>query len=864
MGKDDNDDVRYLLDAVRRDAVRTDPGNPFYEVSESHHNSRINLRESPDEDNIQKLVNIITIYTLEHDTCTYTQGMTDILSPILYVMKREADAYICFAAMVERIRNHFETWCFGTVLKLERLKHLCEVLDPELYFHLKENVEEDAFALFFGMVLIECRREFSFDDSFHLFEAIWAAVACMKDSLPRTTTLTRTQWADYMTQVSPDVIQQVVGETVGHYSAVPLPMSESYDAYSRSRQASMLSQGSMLAHDQFRPSTGAGHPSTSRMVSHTEVINEESERSNAETSSLAEVSISEATVEKRPRAFTDPSLKCSTPSLEKAEHSIKKKGLSDSHSESEIVDSYTSVPPPLKSKSSGSSRAVTEMSDMSSLSSNNALANSFKSFDSKNNGRSSAGSDRSRSPLGKVVVNGHVGVAPLDEEDDGGSASPNFEIGGDGVMLGLKLHRDERESGEVLSNSAQVSALKAVDSLMKEPINTTTKNGILPKPPSSSGLSSNYQSALSMLPSGYRGDEGSSPSQPSGSDVYVTANDDSSVTDLQSRSISSTPSPSPAHAGSDDQPSTLSVTVKSDLTDPRLEEDHDTPIHVHQPPVPNGIIAQGMGEYHHREEHLSGVSLPFPPVIADKDDEKLTKSEESPRARPAKVHQSTLDVDSRHRAKTEPFRSSPLDIDGEALSVSSRVTPVTFFDAMQQLASSAPGTGPSFLQSGHHQRSVINGEEREAENELELSQANSMLLSQLINTDRSAPRVTREKSLELSVSDCFPLFICLSILVQHRVEIMQRNIDFVGLSVLLNTQASSQDLDATLKVARKLYKTYREYQMTFLGSRPEDLDTWLDDDRTTNYSPVDRPGDPVGEQLLNDRTSVASDDVFTP
>ena len=863
IGEHDNDDVRQLLDGVRRDAVRTDPGNPFYLVSDAHYSSRINLCESSDEDNIQKLVNIITIYTLEHETCAYTQGMTDILSPILYVMKHEADAYICFSAMVERIRNHFETWCVGTLLKLERLKHLCEVLDPALYHHLKECIEEDAFALFFGMVLIECRREFSFEDSFHLLEAIWAAVACMKDSLPHTTALSRTEWARYMTQESPNVIQQVMGETECPYSAVPLPRSDSIlDTQSRSRQASMLSQGSMLPQqDQFRSSVASANPSSSQLMAHSQVIDEEVEQERSSTGesscSLVEVSMSEIP-EKRARSYTDPcDVKCGNPSSDHsdASTSAKKKGLSDSHSESELLDSYSSQPPPAKPKSSGSSRAVTEMSDMSSLSSNNALANSGKSFDSRNaigNGTASAGSDRSRSPA--RLVNGHCSPSQLDEDNIGDS--PDLDVGGgEGVMLGLKLHEDERGLPEA-------STLKE-PSAISSPI---VVNGISPNPASSSNISSDYQDAFSTLPNDSQRGE-SPPSQPSSSEFYQTANDDSSATDLQSRSISQ--SPSLQHLGYEEHQGTLvPITINGDVHDPRLEDEETTPVHVRH----NGTIIQGTGAgEHHEVDVLDGESLPFsPPELTAEGDGGMTRRENSTEQESQAKPKVKGAHSNRHRAKTIPARSSPLDFyDDDGVSSSSRVTPVPFFDAMVQLASSAPG--PNFLQSGQLHRSLIDGEEREEENELEMSQANSMILSQLISTDRSAPHVTRERSLELPVSDCFPLFICLSILVQNRTRIMRKNIDFVGLSVLLNTQAGTQDLDDTLDVAKNLYKTYREYQMTVFGSNPEDLDTWLDDDRTSiSNGNTDGGGDDSGPVNgdsscnVNGRTSVASDDVFTP
>ena len=879
IGTDDNDDeVRHLLDAVRRDAVRTDPGNPFYAISDAHYSSRINLCESSDEDNIQKLVNIITIYTLEHGACAYTQGMTDILSPILYVMKHEADAYICFSAMVERIRNHFETWCVGTLLKLERLKHLCEVLDPALYHHLKESIEEDAFALFFGMVLIECHREFSFEDSFHLLEAIWAAVACMKDSLPRTTTLSRTEWAHYMTQESPDVIQQVLGETEeSPYSAVPLPRSDSmFDTNSRSRQASMLSQGSMLPQDQFRSSIAQG-----------QAIEEENEHSSGESSSLLEVSISEVP-EKRPRSYTDPGdSKCGSRSPDQSDPSTssRKKGLTDSHSESELLDSYNCQPPPPvkhKSKSSGSSRAVTEMSDISSLSSKDALGNSCKSFDSRNagvNGTGSAASDRSHSPV--RPVGDHRSPSRLSGDNVGGGDSPDLGIGaaGERAMVELKQQGDD-ENGR----SSEVSTLVPMNlhhsSSIKEPpatVSPLVMNGVLPNPASSSNMSDDYQDAYSTLPNGSQREDRNSPtsSQPSSSEIYQTATDDSSATDLPSRSISQSPALQQLGSKEGCEGIDIPTMVNGDLHDPHPQDEEATPVHSRA----NGAIIQGMGVGEHYEaDVLAGESLPFSPPELEEEGrgdggtgigktrgENLTEHT-SHATRPKSKGGIHTDC---HRSRTDPSRSSPLDIyEEDAISGSSRVTPVPFFDAMVQLASSIPGH--SFLQSGSQlQRSLVGGEEREEENELEMSQANSMILSQLVSTDRSAPRVTREKSLDLPVSDCFPLFVCLSILVQNRAGIMQRNIDFVGLSVLLNTQAGTQDLDMTLDVAKNLYKSYREYQMTIFGSRPEDLDTWLDDDRMAICNGDVGEGEessPAGgdSHNMNRRTSVASDDVFTP
>ena len=109
----------------------------------------------------------------------------------------------------------------------------------------------------------------------------------------------------------------------------------------------------------------------------------------------------------------------------------------------------------------------------------------------------------------------------------------------------------------------------------------------------------------------------------------------------------------------------------------------------------------------------------------------------------------------------------------------------------------------------------------------------SQILSQLVSTEEGAPRVDRHDSLSIPVSDCYSLFVCLSILVQSRVDIITSGADFYHLSTVLNTQAASQDLDKTLRVARQLYRIYRHYQEMWFGAQgvsPEEYcDRWLDD-----------------------------------
>lgn len=201
--------IRRLYDTIKRDAERTDINIDFYRGPSNH--------------NVRKLINIIMTYTQEHPSVSYTQGMTDMLSPLLYVMKDEADSYICFSCLLQPIQENFNPQCEGALEKIEVLKHLCEVLAPDLYHYLQE-LDQDAFTLCFGMVLIECRREFSFKDSINLLEVIIASRYGYRTMVHN---VSQVIWANYMTTISMDILEEII-VTGGSSSSIARSVNSDY------------------------------------------------------------------------------------------------------------------------------------------------------------------------------------------------------------------------------------------------------------------------------------------------------------------------------------------------------------------------------------------------------------------------------------------------------------------------------------------------------------------------------------------------------------------------------------------------------------------------------------------------------------
>ena len=585
-----NAQFRHLCDSVKRDARRTDSSEEFY--------TEVKTDNPSEDDNIQKLVNIIVIYTLEHQGLSYTQGMTDLLSPILYVMRREEDAYICFAAMVERIKNNFSVWCDGTLNKIERLRHLCEVLDPQLYSYLTNNIQEDAFALFFGMVLIDCRREFSFRDSFHLLEVVWSAAMCLEET-PDTDGVSHSAWAGYMTNESQDVVQQVFGETKSPYSAQPLTstVSGTFSPGYSTRNVSLASYEDV--------------ETTLHAEIHERVF---SSPEDILGGSFMDEPTQTPVFEARERSHTDPNDIRSPPNTESMLE--KSPGKLSSRSESELNDKPTD-PVTVKQQLPRNSTELSDMSSFSGSTSGNNMVHSYRSTDSQN----ALGSDSSQDVVEK------------------------------------KKASDQSFHTAQGTSSSEISPVQA----------------------------SKEKSSITVLPSG----KGISQTACNGLPLASSGN------------------PNPTSSHNDSTPASLEV-------------------------------------------------------------------------RPM----------------------APLE---------SRLSPVAFFDAIEQLATTAA------MQTEENRRH---------------SQSSDIvpILSQLVSTERHTPHITRQSSLQVPIASSFPLFICLAILIQKRAEIMQRRLDFVGLSVLLNTQAGEQELTSTLKVARTLFRMYRSYQCIYFGQGPKTCSMWLDVD----------------------------------
>jgi hypothetical protein len=119
--------------------IRTDRDEVYYGGTSS--GTTLPLVESPNgsvelSKNLEKLKNILMCFTLYQFDLGYVQGMNDLLSPILFTLGTESDAFWCFVGFMNAYaQDHFSRDQLGMKNELKTLQLLLKFLDPFLFSH---------------------------------------------------------------------------------------------------------------------------------------------------------------------------------------------------------------------------------------------------------------------------------------------------------------------------------------------------------------------------------------------------------------------------------------------------------------------------------------------------------------------------------------------------------------------------------------------------------------------------------------------------------------------------------------------------------------------------------------------------------
>ncbi|XP_076664156.1 TBC1 domain family member 16 isoform X2 [Andrena cerasifolii] len=150
---------RNVVCIVEKDVVRTDRGNPYY--------------AGEDNPNIEVMKNILLNYAVYNSRLGYTQGMSDLLAPLLAELNSEIEAFWCFAGLMQRS----VAVCTPTDVDMDRnlcyLRELVRIMVPDFHAHLEKHT--DALELLFchRWILLCLKREFPTEVALVMWEACW-------------------------------------------------------------------------------------------------------------------------------------------------------------------------------------------------------------------------------------------------------------------------------------------------------------------------------------------------------------------------------------------------------------------------------------------------------------------------------------------------------------------------------------------------------------------------------------------------------------------------------------------------------------------------------------------------------------------
>jgi len=155
------EEIKMVTNMVRKDVLRTDRQHKFY--------------SGENNENINALYNILTTFALHHPSVGYCQGMSDLLSPLLVTMMDEAHAYVCFCALMQRLKKNFMVDGQAMTKMFQHLSEGLMYYDPEFFAYLKINQADDLLFCY-RWLLLEMKREFAFEDSLQVLETLWASL----------------------------------------------------------------------------------------------------------------------------------------------------------------------------------------------------------------------------------------------------------------------------------------------------------------------------------------------------------------------------------------------------------------------------------------------------------------------------------------------------------------------------------------------------------------------------------------------------------------------------------------------------------------------------------------------------------------
>ncbi|NXX48549.1 TBC16 protein, partial [Tricholaema leucomelas] len=152
---------RNVQFTVDKDVVRTDRSNQFF--------------RGEDNPNVETMRRILLNYAVFNPTIGYSQGMSDLVAPLLAEILDESDTFWCFVGLMQNTIFISSPRDEDMEKQLMYLRELLRLMHPRFYQHLSSLGEDGLQMLFCHRWILLCfKREFPDAEALRMWEACWA------------------------------------------------------------------------------------------------------------------------------------------------------------------------------------------------------------------------------------------------------------------------------------------------------------------------------------------------------------------------------------------------------------------------------------------------------------------------------------------------------------------------------------------------------------------------------------------------------------------------------------------------------------------------------------------------------------------
>ncbi|XP_034960062.2 TBC1 domain family member 16 [Zootoca vivipara] len=152
---------RNVQFTVDKDVVRTDRGNQFF--------------RGENNPNVETMRRILLNYAVYNPAIGYSQGMSDLVAPLLAEVLDESDTFWCFVGLMQNTIFISSPRDEDMEKQLMYLRELLRLMHVRFYHHLVSLGEDGLQMLFCHRWILLCfKREFPDAEALRIWEACWA------------------------------------------------------------------------------------------------------------------------------------------------------------------------------------------------------------------------------------------------------------------------------------------------------------------------------------------------------------------------------------------------------------------------------------------------------------------------------------------------------------------------------------------------------------------------------------------------------------------------------------------------------------------------------------------------------------------